>query len=321
MLARKGIQAQCFADDCCVIIQGENPRRLEKEMNDCLKWMLAWAHCYQIRFNPSKTKAILFSRNKKASRVRLQMGNEEVELVENFRYLGIHFDRKLNWKAHLTYISKKATGLVHSLKRGISTKWGLTGQSFKHAYEMAIQPVLLYGALVWGSVLQHRCNQIVLEKVQRQAMLALTGALRTSSNSALFLVSGLAPIQLKVQERMMTHYGRIMSTPEIKERVGMDRTVEERRVHQTSIEWIRERFPATIHPRPRREVLNPPRTKKLNVRLNTDQQSILPPPTDPQIKIFTDASKLNESDNVGIGVVDMNTPTPTQLQYSISSSN
>ena len=227
MLQRRGLIAQCFADDTCVAIQGKDISKLEKDMNLCLKWVSAWAKCFKIQFNTSKTKAVLFSRARKTKDLRLYMNQTEIEMVNNFKYLGIFFDNKLNWKKHISEVCKKAKNLVHHLKRGISVKWGMSGEAFKSIYESAILPVVNYGAIVWGSALKFKCHQEQLERVQRQAMLSISGVLRTTSTSALQVITSLPPIYLKIQEKIIRHTSRIASNPEVGERLSLASTLEE----------------------------------------------------------------------------------------------
>ena len=69
------------------------------------------------------------------------------------------------------------------------TKWGLPPEATKFLYERAILPIVQYGAIVWGPVLQYRYAEKDLQKVQRLAGLSITGALRTTSNEALNILA------------------------------------------------------------------------------------------------------------------------------------
>ena len=310
LLEKNGFNVQCFADDSCVVVQGKDTKIMEKDMNHCLKLVHHWAQTYKITFNSTKTKAMHFtwSSKRKRNEIKFFMNNSQIELVDSYKYLGIYFDRKLSWKVHLAEIAKRATNLIYSLKRGISSKWGISGTSFKFIYENAIRPVILYGALTWGSALKIQANKKILERVQRLAMLSITGCLRTTSNLALQIITGLPPIHLIVQERMLTHMGRITINGEVAEdRLMHDTTIslhQRTTSHTSSIELAHQWYNFDLIPRRRKPLIDPTEVLALNVRSVECSKNIPIPPDDPPNKLFTDGSKKDSFSPVGFSVVD-----------------
>jgi len=65
---------------------------------------------------------------------------------EEMKYLGIYFDRKFNFNAHIDYTVAKLVTLVNMLARTAKLKLGLENKSLSVIYEGAIVPILTYGA-------------------------------------------------------------------------------------------------------------------------------------------------------------------------------
>ena len=67
-------------------------------------------------------------------------------------------------------------------------------------YTAVIRPIRTYGAIVWCTGLMPNSNVSSISRVQRQACLAVIGALRTTSNESLNTILGLLPVEDCVME-------------------------------------------------------------------------------------------------------------------------
>jgi hypothetical protein len=74
-------------------------------MGQVLMQLEAWGMKCGLKFNPTKTEAVLFSRDnpnkRKAVVPRLRMSNTIINLSESVKYLGVTLDRKLFWTEHM----------------------------------------------------------------------------------------------------------------------------------------------------------------------------------------------------------------------------
>jgi len=61
-------------------------------------------------------------------------------------------------------------------------------------------PVMLYDAPVWIDAMEKRCNRIIYSRVQRLNNIKTANAYRTTSNEALFILTGTTPIEIKAEE-------------------------------------------------------------------------------------------------------------------------
>ena len=93
-----------YADDMALLTKGKNieliQQNLQSEFEQLLKWFVANHSC----INTGKTKLMLFSSNRshlKDATLSITDGNECLEQVNTFKYLGIHLDRHLTFENHI----------------------------------------------------------------------------------------------------------------------------------------------------------------------------------------------------------------------------
>jgi len=73
---------------------------------------------------------------------------------EEMKYLGIYYDSKFNFNAHIDYTVAKVITLVNMLARTEKLQWCLEHKALKAIYEEAIVPILTYGAPIWVEVIR-----------------------------------------------------------------------------------------------------------------------------------------------------------------------
>jgi len=189
-------KAIAFADDLIIQTRGETVTEAENYANLDLRKIEEWAQNNKMKFNENKSKVMLMSRRD----IDIYINNKTLPQVESIKYLGIIFDSKLSFREHITYIEGKCTKLIFSLAKSAKITWGLKHKTLKKIYMGAILPLLLYGAPVWKEVLYSSCYKGKLIRVQRLINIKIAKAYRTVSNEALYIVTGLIPINIKIEE-------------------------------------------------------------------------------------------------------------------------
>ena len=92
-----------FADDLAVFSCGTNLVDIFNLMQSAIDKCMQWAHENGLKFAPSKSTTCLHTRKHKydigTSQVKLY--GQPLQLVNTYKYLGITFDKELNFNAHL----------------------------------------------------------------------------------------------------------------------------------------------------------------------------------------------------------------------------
>jgi len=174
----------------------------EKYMNLELRKIQEWAQNNKLKFNENKSKAMLMSHRKRKEKkeIEIYVNNKILKQVNSLKYLGIILDSKLTFREHKTYIEEKCTKLIFSLAKSAKLTWGLKHKALKTIYTGAILPLILYAAPVWKSVLNRFCYKAKLVRIQRLINIRIAKAYRTVSNDALCIITGLMPINIRIEE-------------------------------------------------------------------------------------------------------------------------
>jgi ribonuclease HI len=115
-------------------------------------------------------------------------------VTPSIKWLGIIFDKSLNFVQHLKDVAMKAQKAVDSLTMlGNSTR-GLDQYYRRLLYLGAILPMMTYGSTTWWNGTKQQ--QKIVSKVQNAALRQITGAFRTTPILAMEVTSSVPPIQI-----------------------------------------------------------------------------------------------------------------------------
>ena len=114
-----------------------------------------------MRFNAKK--CYILSIRRKSSHF-YQLDGEILQQVDSNPYLGLTISEDLQWKTHITNITKKANSSLGFLRRNLKY---CSEDCKRLAYIALVRSILEYGAVVWDPY-QSR-DILAVEKVQRQA--------------------------------------------------------------------------------------------------------------------------------------------------------
>ena len=142
-----------YADDTAIAASSRTKwvviRRLQKHLDSIADWMDRW----RLRVNPSKTQAILFNQNKKRPpRDLLRWKDTRLKWTGTAKYLGILYDARLTWRAHVQAVRRKAQAQLSTLYPLIGWNSSLNQDTKIMIYKLYIRPILSYAAPAWATV-------------------------------------------------------------------------------------------------------------------------------------------------------------------------
>ena len=127
-----------------------------------------WFRHNKLSVNYSKTKYMLFagtSRKLENMNRCLQVGNEQVERVNTYKYLGVKLDQTLNFSAHIEYIRTKTIGKIRLLGKIAPI---LDQKTSIYLYRSLVLPIFDYADFVWDCLSQQ--DTLTLQKLQNMAL-------------------------------------------------------------------------------------------------------------------------------------------------------
>lgn len=196
-LTKAGYHVVCYADDLAIFVTGKFESVLTGLIQSAIHIVCCWATRNGLKVNPTKTELCLFSRKRRNSSLILpKIDNTRLNLSEQVKFLGVVFDKKLHWKAHLQQKASKALNAFWMCRGAIGKKWGLSPKMIFWVYTCVVRPILMHGAFVWWKSMELGVNKKHFEKLQRQCCLGITGALSSTPTKALETILGIQPIDL-----------------------------------------------------------------------------------------------------------------------------
>ena len=105
-----------YADDCAIIINGNDIEKLVLKMNQTLDKLSDWCNYNRLAINISKTK-YMFITNKVVGDYPICIRNENLERVFKFNYLGVTLTSKLKYTEHVRSLENKLAQLNAVVKR------------------------------------------------------------------------------------------------------------------------------------------------------------------------------------------------------------
>ena len=132
-----------FADD--TVIFGNSKEDLQLALNVFSKYCDDW----KLTVNISKTKVMVFSGGRLPSNIRFHFKNTELQVVNEYKYLGIFVSRTGTFLKTKRHIAEQANIALFSLLRKIRVL-NLPIQMQVDLFNKTSKPILLYGCEIWG---------------------------------------------------------------------------------------------------------------------------------------------------------------------------
>ncbi|TWW62745.1 hypothetical protein D4764_04G0013920 [Takifugu flavidus] len=138
---------QKFADDTAIV--GRIRDDEEEEYRCLVRDFVAWCHYNGLQLNTSKTKELVIDFGRDRPRPRpVQIGTEEVEGVQTYKYLGLWLDSRLDWTSNTRQLYKKTQSRMYFLRRLRS--FNICRKLLWMFYQSVVASVLSYAVVCWG---------------------------------------------------------------------------------------------------------------------------------------------------------------------------
>ncbi|TWW75426.1 hypothetical protein D4764_13G0000880 [Takifugu flavidus] len=154
-----------FADDTAIVgcIRDDQ----EEEYRCLVRDFVAWCHNNGLQLNTSKTKELVIDFGRDRPRPRpVQIGTEEVEGVQTYKYLGLWLDNRLDWTSNTRQLYKKTQSRMYFLRRLRS--FNICRKLLWMFYQSVVASVLSYAVVCWGGSVT-KVDLSRLEKLIRRA--------------------------------------------------------------------------------------------------------------------------------------------------------
>jgi len=114
---RAGTDASLYVDDFQISYSSQNMNIIERQLQQCVNRLQVWADENGFKFSTSKSVCIHFCRKRKLHLdPQLTLNGNTLPVVESTKFLGVIFDKKLNFLAHIKYLKLKCQKALNLLR-------------------------------------------------------------------------------------------------------------------------------------------------------------------------------------------------------------
>ncbi len=223
-----------YADDL-VLISGSATglqRHLDQLASYCNEWCL--------NVNTSKTKVMVISRNGHKKAEKFNLGGQELELVMEYKYLGVLMHASGSMRPaqqNIRHRALKALFKLRQLIRGVNVSPGLCLKLF----DKLIKPICMYGCEIWAnnSLMKTKSSlhqfwgsmeQFPVEKIHLSFCKYILGVHRKAVNAAVRGETGRYPLGVDMMVQMGKYIDHIRG-PEYENSLLREAFIESKRIH------------------------------------------------------------------------------------------
>ena len=302
------IKIQCYADDSTIYGSGPNAQdcvnRVQKGVDEATRW----GRENLLKFSPSKTVAILFTRKRKKPDIsRIQVEGNPVEYVELCRHLGLQVDSQLRWGKHLDIKCAAVRKILGKHMAVTGRMWGYKPMIALYVWRGIARPKLTFGCLVWNSVLRLKTRVAQLRRIQARSFRLLAFYRERTPIKGLELVTNTLPLELFVMRTAANAYFRTREFATYTDEEMHTKTVSDighrqwisRALQDNDLEWLKDPWDEAPLTRRWAKLFE---VDLQSMEVNNNKRGI--PQHGDGTEIYTDGSKLeDEACGTGMTVV------------------
>ena len=188
------IERSLYVDDMRFSIEVFHTTVAEGILNNLCKKLVTWMNVTGFRISLTKSKVLVFH-NRTAKQqeknpvndfaLDIKLGAVRLEVVTEYKFLGLIFDQKLTWRFQIAALKRKGMKALGILKLMAKNNKTMKRETYIGIYKTLVQPVLDYGSPAYGTAKEHILKS--LDPVHHAALRICTGAFRTSNRYSLYV--------------------------------------------------------------------------------------------------------------------------------------
>ena len=203
------IDSSLYVDDFGIFYKSKNMENIEFRLQRCLNKVETWATENGFKFSKTKTQCVHFCqlRGLHPDPV-LNIYGSPIPVVEEAKFLGLLFDKKLSFIPHIKALKAKCLKALDVLKVLSNTNWGGDRFVLLNLYRSLVRSKLDYGSIVYGSARKSYLK--CLDTIHHQG---LRLALRTSPVESLYAESNEPSLYTRREKLSLQYTTKLAANP------------------------------------------------------------------------------------------------------------
>ena len=150
------ININLYADDTSITIFAENDTLLIYYLQYYMDKLKKWFDINKLKLNIEKTKILPYINSGVLKDITID--NIKIDIVNNYKFLGIYLDSQMTYKKHINYLSNKLSKIIYTIKK-ISF---LDTQNLILLYNSFYLSNLSYGIEVWSNTYKSNITKLIM---------------------------------------------------------------------------------------------------------------------------------------------------------------
>jgi hypothetical protein len=158
-----------FADDLIFLHIYLESEKATKVVNDHLIRIEEWLDKWRLKMAVHKCRQIIFNNQKSSPKdLEVKLYGTKIKREKEVMFLGVVLDERLNFKAHIDLVKKKAISRLNIIKTVSHRSWKLSKSTLINLYTSLIRSVFEYSAILAPRLSNQLKNQ--LQIIQNNAL-------------------------------------------------------------------------------------------------------------------------------------------------------
>ncbi|KAK6189067.1 hypothetical protein SNE40_005112 [Patella caerulea] len=209
---KRGVDGSLYVDDFQMCYGSTSMQTIERQLQLCLNSIQRWATDNGFRFSKSKTVCMHFCQRRGLHPdPELTLDGSPIPVVDETKFLGLIFDKKLSFIPHIKTLKKKCLKALNILRVLSNTDWGADRKVLLRLYRALIRSKLDYGCIVYGSARESYLKE--LDTIHNQGLRISLGAFRTSPVQSLYVEAHEPSLHNRRDKLALQYATKIASMP------------------------------------------------------------------------------------------------------------
>ena len=172
-IGNQNISMLCYADDIVLMATKET------DLQNMLTKLEVWCNLWRMSINVDKTKIVHFRPQRvQKSSFLFTCSGAPIEMVSKYKYLGLVLNDLLDYGMTAKVVAQAAHRALGVLIAKDRAYGGMPYKIFTKLYDTMVQPIISYGAAIWGQK-----SFGVINAVQQRAMKFFLGVPKRAPNA------------------------------------------------------------------------------------------------------------------------------------------
>ena len=207
-LNSSSINCLLYADD--LVLLSETAEGLQ----NCFDKLSSYCDQWNLEVNTDKTKVMIFNKRNRLLKhqYNFYFNNLDIEVVYNYKYLGVDFKPNGKFDLAKETFYKKATKTFYYIRKIITSSTNINIPSWIRIFDHIIKPVLTYGCEIWG--MEKYSDRTPIEKLNIKLCKMLLQVNQSASNLAVRGELGRQPMSSFIHKMMIKYWKRVCTKKE-----------------------------------------------------------------------------------------------------------